>query len=184
MFTNKKEVKLSTRCHSVTFNPSAEQFIVSEGNILKIFNNSELSSIQSPDYKQKIFLTNDAISMKYNSDGSLLAVSDLDYKINAFECENFYSEHSSYNKEVLKIWNIDFSPNNKHIATGAYSLMLFDVDKKEKIQDIYNDNNYIYSLCFIDKSKVAVGNANGLISVYDIEKSKKIAKLEGKHSLF
>jgi len=178
MFKNQKEVKLPNRCTSLTFNKSIDQFVVSDGNIIKVYNNSELSS-QNPDYKQKIILSNDVICMKYNNEGSLLAVSDLDYRLNVFDTENFYSEYSKFNKEVLKIWNLDFSPNNKEIATGAYSLMIFDVKTKERIHDINNENNYIYSLCYLDNQKIATGNANGLISVYDVEKNKRLARLEG-----
>jgi WD40 repeat protein len=178
MFKNQKEVKFSNRCTSITFNKTLEQFVASDGNVIKIYNNSELTST-NPDYKQKIILSNDIICMKYNNDGSLLAASDLDYRINVLDCENFYSEYSKFNKEVLKVWNLDFSPNNKEIASGAYSLMIFDAKTKERLQDIYNDNNYIYSLCYIDAQKVAVGNANGLVSIFDIEKNKRIAKLEG-----
>ena len=186
MFTNQKEVKLSNRCTSVEFNKTNDTFVVSDGNIIKVYENSELTST-NPDYKQKILLKNDIISMKFNNEGSLLAVSDLDYRINVFKSESFYSEYSTFNKEVLKIWNLDFSPNNCDIATGAYSLLIFDSKTKERIHEINNDNNYIYSLCYIDNQKIAVGNANGFVCIYDIEKNKRIARLEGNyyiHNIF
>ncbi len=177
MFKTQKEVKLSNRCTSVTFNKTSEDLSISDGKLIKIYNSSELTS-SSPDYKQKIVLSNDIINLKYNNDGSLLAASDLDYKISTFDTDNFYNEYA-FNKDVLKIWKLDFSPSNNILATGAYNLILFDVKTKEKVSEIYNDNNFIYSLCFIDSQRVAVGNANGLISVFDIEKNRRIARIEG-----
>jgi WD40 repeat protein len=78
----------------------------------------------------------------------------------------------------VKSWKFQFDPKQRQIATGCYSIMIYDYDTMEKINEISNDMKYFYSLCFLENNLIATGNSNGAIKVFSTETNKRVHKIE------
>ena len=53
------------------------------------------------------------------------------------------------NFKKVKTWKFDFSPNNQEIATGCYSLFVYNAETAEKLLEVQNENKYFYSICYV-----------------------------------
>ena len=78
----------------------------------------------------------------------------------------------------MKCWKFGSSPNSNVIATGAYSILIYDIEKKQTIKEVDNRSKYCYALKFISDNIIAVGNSNGSIGIYNIDTHKFTNKIE------
>lgn len=78
----------------------------------------------------------------------------------------------------MKTWKFEFAPTKSELASGCYSVMIYDIDSNEKIYELNNDLKYIHSLCYIDSQTIAAGNANGSINIFSLDTLKRVHKIE------
>jgi WD40 repeat protein len=64
------------------------------------------------------------------------------------------------------------------LCTGENSIYLLDYDKNEIIKEIEQKNKFIYSYSFLPNNKLATGNSNGAIYIYDTKTGEKEKKIE------
>lgn len=69
MFKVLNEIKQSSRCSTVAADKNDEYFAFSEGNILKIFNTSDINILSEVDPVNMILTGNDIIYARFNPSG-------------------------------------------------------------------------------------------------------------------
>ncbi len=120
-----------------------------------------------------------------------IVISDISNCIQAYNVENQFTEISRIDTGACKIeiinflvksWKFAISPNSNLIATGSNSVMLYDIDSGEKINEIGNDNKYIYSIAYINEITLAIGNINGGVYIINTDTKKRVNNLKGKLS--
>ena len=173
---NTNDILLSQDCNSFVY--SKENFLSLSNNLIPL-NNTKNSQIHSNDT---------IIYNKFSNDGKFIFTSDYDFYINKYNFEtNEIKKVSSIIQPPLKTWKFSFI-NNKYIATGNYSLLIYDINSCELFKEINNYNRFIYSTCFIGNNNennnnnnnnlISVGNQTGSIYFYNIESGKFIKKIE------
>lgn len=78
----------------------------------------------------------------------------------------------------MKTYKIGISPNSTKIISGAYTVLIYDINDKEFKKEIDNHGKYIYSNCFINDNILALGNNTGSISLVDLNEYKFTNKIE------
>ena len=81
----------------------------------------------------------------------------MDYLISVFDVDNLFKKKEEIISpgvcktyvNIVKTWKFDFSPNNQEIATGCYSLFVYNLETAEKLLEIQNENKFFYSLCYV-----------------------------------
>ena len=165
---NTNDILLSQDCNSFVY--SKEDFLSLSNNLIPL-NNTKNSQIHSNDT---------IIYNKFSNDGKFIFTSDYDFYINKYNFDNEIKKLSSIIQPPLKTWKFSFI-NNKYIATGNYSLLIYDINSCELYKEINNYNRFIYSTCFINNNEnnlISVGNQTGSIYFYNIETGKFVKKIE------
>lgn len=165
---NTNDILLSQDCNSFVY--SKEDFLSLSNNLIPL-NNTKNSQIHSNDT---------IIYNKFSNDGKFIFTSDYDFYINKYNFDNEIKKLSSIIQPPLKTWKFSFI-DNKYIATGNYSLLIYDINSCELYKEINNYNRFIYSTCFINNNEnnlISVGNQTGSIYFYNIETGKFIKKIE------
>ena len=169
------DILISQDCNSFVY--SKENFLSLTNNLIPL-NNTKSTQIHSNDT---------IIYNKFTNDGKFIFTSDYDFYINKYDFNNEtnsnennpekFKKISSISQPPLKTWKFSFV-ENKYIATGNYSLLLYDMDSCELFKEINNYNRFIYSTCFIGNNLISVGNQTGSIYFYNIESGKFVKKIE------
>ena len=165
---NTNDILLSQDCNSFVY--SKEDFLSLSNNLIPL-NNTKNSQIHSNDT---------IIYNKFSNDGKFIFTSDYDFYINKYNFDNEIKKLSSIIQPPLKTWKFSFI-DNKYIATGNYSLLIYDINSCELFKEINNYNRFIYSTCFINNNEnnlISVGNQTGSIYFYNIESGKFVKKIE------
>ena len=165
---NTNDILLSQDCNSFVY--SKEDFLSLSNNLIPL-NNTKNSQIHSNDT---------IIYNKFSNDGKFIFTSDYDFYINKYNFDNENKKLSSIIQPPLKTWKFSFI-DNKYIATGNYSLLIYDINSCELYKEINNYNRFIYSTCFINNNEnnlISVGNQTGSIYFYNIETGKFVKKIE------
>ena len=165
---NTNDILLSQDCNSFVY--SKEDFLSLSNNLIPL-NNTKNSQIHSNDT---------IIYNKFSNDGKFIFTSDYDFYINKYNFDNEIKKLSSIIQPPLKTWKFSFI-DNKYIATGNYSLLIYDINSCELYKEINNYNRFIYSTCFINNNEnnlISVGNQTGSIYFYNIETGKFVKKIE------
>ena len=165
---NTNDILLSQDCNSFVY--SKENFLSLSNNLIPL-NNTKNSQIHSNDT---------IIYNKFSNDGKFIFTSDYDFYINKYNFDNEIKKLSSIIQPPLKTWKFSFI-DNKYIATGNYSLLIYDINSCELYKEINNYNRFIYSTCFINNNEnnlISVGNQTGSIYFYNIETGKFVKKIE------
>ena len=76
---------------------------------------------------------------------------------------------------------LDWSDNNQIAVALDSSLYLWSGCSSEitRLYETSQINDYICSVSFCDDNRIAIGNSNGQIKVFDIARRKKVANFEG-----
>lgn len=61
---------------------------------------------------------------------------------------------------------------------GGNNIFIYDYVNNKVLKEIENKNKFVYSFCFLSNNKLAAGNSNGSIYLYNMETYNKENKIE------
>ena len=82
----------------------------------------------------------------------------------------------------MESWTIGFSPDSKHIISGAQNgkVHFFDTETGQKTQQMDTRGKFVLSIAYSPDGKyVASGAIDGIINVFDVASTKLLHTLEG-----
>ena len=82
----------------------------------------------------------------------------------------------------MESWTIAFSPDSKHIISGAQNgkVHFFDTETGQKTQQMDTRGKFVLSIAYSPDGKyVASGAIDGIINVFDVASTKLLHTLEG-----
>ena len=185
MYEKKFEIETKDKCNYVIeIAPDDKRVFVSlneQGYIFPIedFISLDEKKINKIDNERiQLFTLEDTISeAKFTSDNKIIFISDQTKSIIKYNLEeNKTGEQTNklnINIKNLKTWKFSLNPENGTMATGGNNVFLYDYINNKIIKDIENKNKFIYSFCFLSNNKLATGNSNGSIYIYDLETFNK-----------
>ena len=190
MYKNILELKTKDRCNYVIeispnnndifFSLNEQGYILSKENFLSL-DEQKLNKINTNTIP--IFNLEDTISnAKFTSDNKTIFLSDqtkniIQYNLN----ENNKGEQTDkniLNIKNLKTWKFSINSEKGLMATGGNNIFIYDYINNKILKEIENKNKFIYSFCFLANNKLATGNSNGSIYIYDTETYNKENKIE------
>ena len=194
MFVKSFEFQTTDRCNysidispnndSIFFSLNEKGYILSKNDFLSL-KKAKLNDLLNPDKNSnlKIFILEDTIAKaKFTHDNNII-IGDQTKTITKFILSEKKGEQND--KNVINIKNsrtwkfvIDNDKSNSTLCTGENSLFLYDYNKNEVIKEIEQKNKFIYSYSFLPNHKLATGNSNGAIYIYNLEKGEKENKIE------
>ena len=190
MYKNILELKTKDRCNYVIeispnnndifFSLNEQGYILSKENFLSL-DEQKLNKINTNTIP--IFNLEDTISnAKFTSDNKTIFLSDqtkniIQYNLN----ENNKGEQTDkniLNIKNLKTWKFSINSEKGLMATGGNNIFIYDYINNKILKEIENKNKFVYSYCFLSNNKLAAGNSNGSIYIYDIDTFNKENKIE------
>ncbi len=190
MYKNILELKTKDRCNYVIeispnnndifFSLNEQGYILSKENFLSL-DEQKLNKINTNTIP--IFNLEDTISnAKFTSDNKTIFISDqtkniIQYNLN----ENNTGEQTDkniLNIKNLKTWKFSINTEKGLMATGGNNIFIYDYINNKILKEIENKNKFVYSYCFLSNNKLAAGNSNGSIYIYDIDTFNKENKIE------
>ena len=195
MFLKSLEFQTTDRCNysidispnndSIFFSLNEKGYILSKDDFLSL-KKAKLNDLLNPDKNPnlKIFTLEDTIAKaKFTHDNNNIIIGDQTKTITNFILSEKKGEQND--KNVINIKNsrtwkfvIDNDKSNSTLCTGENSIFLYDYNKNEVIKEIEQKNKFIYSYSFLPNHKLATGNSNGAIYIYNLEKGEKENKIE------
>ena len=190
MYEKGIEMKTKDRCNYVIeMAPNDNKIFLSlneQGYILpkKDFLSLEEKKLNKLDSEKiPIFNFEDTISCaKFTADNKNIFISDqtksiIEYKLD----ENKIGEQTDkYNVNIknLKTWKFLLNLEKGIMATWGNNIFIYDYINNKILKEIENKNKFVYSFCFLSNNKLATGNSNGSIYIYDTETFNKENKIE------
>jgi len=194
MFVKSFEFQTTDRCNysidispnndSIFFSLNEKGYILSKNDFLSL-KKAKLNDLLNPDKNSnlKIFTLEDTIAKaKFTHDNNII-IGDQTKTITKFillEKNGEQNDKNIINIKNSKTWKfvLDNDKSNPTLCTGENSIFLYDYNKNEVIKEIEQKNKFIYSYSFLPNHKLATGNSNGAIYIYNLEKGEKENKIE------
>ena len=185
MYEKGIEIKTKDRCNyviemapndnNIFFSLNEQGYILSKLNFLSL-EEKKLNKLDSE--KIPIFIFDDTISCaKFTEDNKNIFISDQTKSIIKYNLdENKTGEQTDkYNIAIknLKTWKFALNSEKGIMATGGNNIFIYDYINNKVLKEIENKNKFVYSFCFLSNDKLATGNSNGSIYIYDIETFNK-----------
>ena len=179
-------IEVSPNNDSIFFSLDEKGYILPKNDFLSPKNQS-INSLINPtsNLNLKIFTLEDTIAKaKYTYDNKNIIIGDQTKTISKFILSEKTGEQvdkNILNYKNSKTWKFEFDKLDKStpiLCTGENSIFLFDYDKNEIIKEIEQKNKFIYSYSFLPNNKLATGNSNGAIYIYDTKTGEKEKKIE------
>ena len=179
-------IEISPNNDSIFFSIDEKGYLLPKNEFLSPKNqniNSLINLNNNPNLK--IFTLEDTIAKaKFTYDNKNIIIGDQTKTITKFLLSEKTGEQA--NKNILnyknsKTWKFEFDKLDKStpmLCTGENSIYLLDYDKNEIIKEIEQKNKFIYSYGFLPNNKLATGNSNGAIYIYDTKTGEKEKKVE------
>ena len=195
MYKNILELKTKDRCNYVIeISPNNNNIFLSlneQGYILPkedflLLDEQKLNTINNSKIPISLFNLEDTISnAKFTSDNKNIFISDQTKNIIKFNLsqdntggENEQTDKTILNIKNLKTWKFVINSEKGIMATGGNNIFIYDYINNKILKEIENKNKFVYSFCFLSNNKLATGNSNGSVYIYDIDTFKKENKIE------
>lgn len=191
MYKKTLELKTKDRCNYVIeMSPDDKNIFLSLNEQGYILEKNKFLSLDEPKLnnlnndKIPIFTLEDTISnAKFTSDNKNIFISDqtkIITKYNLNENNNTGKQNDQFNLNIknLKTWKFSINSEKGILATGGNNIFIYDYINNKILKEIENKNKFVYSYCFLSNNKLAAGNSNGSIYIYDIETFNKENKIE------
>ena len=179
-------IEVSPNNDSIFFSLDEKGYILPKNDFLSPKNqsiNSLINPTSNPNLK--IFTLEDTIAKaKFTYDNKNIIIGDQTKTISKFILSEKTGEQvdkNILNYKNSKTWKFEFDKLDKStpmLCTGENSIYLLDYDKNEIIKEIEQKNKFIYSYSFLPNNKLATGNSNGAIYIYDTKTGEKEKKIE------
>ena len=179
-------IEVSPNNDSIFFSLDEKGYILPKNDFLSPKNqsiNSLINPTSNPNLK--MFTLEDTIAKaKFTYDNKNIIIGDQTKTISKFILSEKTGEQvdkNILNYKNSKTWKFEFDKLDKStpiLCTGENSIFLFDYDKIEIIKEIEQKNKFIYSYSFLPNNKLATGNSNGAIYIYDTKTGEKEKKIE------
>ena len=177
-------IEVSPNNDSIFFSLDEKGYILPKNDFLSPKNqsiNSLINPTSNPNLK--MFTLEDTIAKaKFTYDNKNIIIGDQTKTISKFILSEKTGEQvdkNILNYKNSKTWKFEFDKLDKStpiLCTGENSIFLFDYDKNEIIKEIEQKNKFIYSYSFLPNNKLATGNSNGAIYIYDTKTGEKEKK--------
>ena len=190
MYKNILELKTKDRCnyvieispnnHDIFLSLNEQGYILAKENFLSL-DEQKLNTINTN--KIPIFNLEDTISnAKFTSDNKTIFISDqtkniIQYNLNE-DNTGEQTDKNILNIKNLKTWKFSINSEKGIMATGGNNIFIYDYINNKILKEIENKNKYVYLYCFLSNNKLAAGNSNGSIYIYDIDTFNKENKIE------
>ncbi len=191
MYKKTLELKTKDRCNyviemspddkNIFLSLNEQGYILEKNNFLSL-DEQKLNNLNND--KIPIFTLEDTISnAKFTSDNKNIFISDqtkIITKYNLNENNNTGKQNEPFNLNIknLKTWKFLLNSEKGILATGGNNIFIYDYINNKILKEIENKNKFVYSYCFLSNNKLAAGNSNGSIYIYDIETFNKENKIE------
>ena len=179
-------IEISPNNDSIFFSIDEKGYLLPKNEFLSPKNqniNSLINLNNNPNLK--IFTLEDTIAKaKFTYDNKNIIIGDQTKTITKFllsEKAGEQADKNILNYKNSKTWKFEFDKLDKStpmLCTGENSIYLLDYDKNEIIKEIEQKNKFIYSYSFLPNNKLATGNSNGAIYIYDTKTGEKEKKIE------
>ena len=179
-------IEVSPNNDSIFFSLDEKGYILPKNDFLSPKNqsiNSLINPTSNPNLK--MFTLEDTIAKaKFTYDNKNIIIGDQTKTISKFilsEKTGEQADKNILNYKNSKTWKFEFDKLDKStpiLCTGENSIFFFDYDKNEIIKEIEQKNKFIYSYSFLPNNKLATGNSNGAIYIYDTKTGEKEKKIE------
>ena len=186
MYEKGIEIKTTDRCNyvieigpkddNIFFSLNEQGYILTKLDFISL-EEKKINKLDSE--KIPIFILDDTISCaKFTADNKNISISDQTKSIIKYNLDEIkigeQADKYTINIKNLKTWKFSLNSEKGIIATGGNNIFLYDYINNKILKEIENKNKFIYSFCFLSNNKLAAGNSNGSIYIYDTETSKKI----------
>lgn len=190
MYEKKIELKTKDRCNyviemspndnNIFFSLNEQGYIMPKEKFLSLTekNLNELSS-----EKIQIFTMEDTIAKaKFTSDNKNIFISDQTKSITKYNISEDKPGEQTDNLKIniknLKTWKFELDTTKGILATGGNNIFIYDYVNNKVLKEIENKNKFVYSFCFLSNNKLATGNSNGSIYLFNMETYNKENKIE------
>ena len=173
-------IEISPNNNNVFLSLNEQGYILSKEKFLSL-NEQGLNKFNTEQIP--LFTLDDTISCaKFTSDNNNIFISDQTKTIIKYNLDNNavgeQNNKSNINIKNLKTWKFLLNSEKGILATGGNNIFIYDYVNNNLLKEIENKNKYVYSFCFLSNNKLATGNSNGSVYIYDIETFKKENKIE------
>ena len=190
MYEKNLEIKTKDRCNYVIeINPNNSNIFLSlndQGYIITksdflLLDGEKLNKLNTENIP--IFTFEDTISnARFTSDNKNIFISDqtnsiIKYNLNE-KITGEQKDKMNIGIKNLKTWKFSLNSEKGTMATGGNNIFIYDYINNKILKEIENKNKYVYSFCFLSNNKLATGNSNGSIYIYDTETFNKENKIE------
>ena len=173
-------IEISPIDNNIFFSLNEKGYILSKEKFLSL-KEQNLNTLDTEKI-QKFTLEDTIANAKFTSDNKNIFISDQTKSITKFKLkENITEEQndkSSINIKNLKTWKFVIDSGRGIMATGGYNIFLYDYVNNKILKEIENKSKFVYSFCFLSNNKLATGNSNGSIYIYNTENYNKENKIE------
>ena len=119
---------------------------------------------------------------KFTSDNKNIFISDQTKSITKYNISDDKTGEQNDNLKIniknLKTWKFELDNTKGVLATGGNNIFIYDYVNNKILKEIENKNKFVYSFCFLSNNKLATGNSNGSIYLYNMETYNKENKIE------
>ena len=190
MYEKKIELKIKDRCNyviemspndnNIFFSLNEQGYILPKEKFLALTDKT-LNELNSE--KIQIFTLEDTIAKaKFTSDNKNIFISDQTKSITKYNINDDKTGEQNDNLKIniknLKTWKFELDTTKGVLATGGNNIFIYDYVNNKILKEIENKNKFVYSFCFLSNNKLATGNSNGSIYLYNMETYNKENKIE------
>ena len=190
MYEKGNEIKAKDRCNyviemapndnNIFFSLNEQGYILPRLDFLSL-EEKKLNKLDSE--KIPVFIFDDTISCaKFTADNKNIFISDQTKSIIKYNLDEskIGEQTDKYNITIknLRTWKFSLNSEKGIMATGGNNIFIYDYVNNKILKEIENKNKFVYSFCFLSNNKLATGNSNGSIYIYDTETFNKENKIE------
>ena len=190
MYEKNLEIKTKDRCNFVIeINPknsniflslNDQGYIITKSDFL-LLDGEKLNKLNTENIP--IFTFEDTISnARFTSDNKNIFISDQTNAIIKYNLDEKITGDQKDKMNIgiknLKTWKFSLNSEKGTMATGGNNIFIYDYINNKILKEIENKNKFVYSFCFLSNNKLATGNSNGSIYLYDTETFNKENKIE------
>lgn len=190
MYEKGNEIKTKDRCNyviemapndnNIFFSLNEQGYILPRLDFLSL-EEKKLNKLDSE--KIPVFIFDDTISCaKFTADNKNIFISDQTKSIIKYNLDEskIGEQTDKYNITIknLRTWKFSLNSEKGIMATGGNNIFIYDYVNNKILKEIENKNKFVYSFCFLSNNKLATGNSNGSIYIYDTETFNKENKIE------
>ena len=190
MYEKGNEIKTKDRCNyviemapndnNIFFSLNEQGYILPRLDFLSL-EEKKLNKLDSE--KIPVFIFDDTISCaKFTADNKNIFISDQTKSIIKYNLDEskIGEQNDKYNITIknLRTWKFSLNSEKGIMATGGNNIFIYDYVNNKILKEIENKNKFVYSFCFLSNNKLATGNSNGSIYIYDTETFNKENKIE------